>query len=252
MRWEESYRRFENLTYDDFRKLAKDPKLTNYEKIGFPGGYRRDSDSLILGDLKSKLKGLREKNKVILDVGCGCGKLAFMIINLCGSNKSKLLLVDSKEMLSLLPNRPFVQKFPCRFPDCAPLLEKYKGKIDTILIYSVLHYVFAEGNVFDFLDVACELLKAPGEMLIGDIPNLSKKRRFLSSVRGIKYHRKFMRTKEMPKASFSGFERQKIDDSIVMAILQRYRSSGFDTFLLPEDENLPLSNRREDILIRKP
>jgi hypothetical protein len=38
----------------------------------------------------------------------------------------------------------------------------------------------------------------------------------------------------------------------LIAIPQRYKNFGFETYLLPQDERLPLSNRREDILIIKP
>ena len=41
----------------------------------------------------------------------------------------------------------------------------------------------------------------------------------------------------------------KIDDGVLFSILHRYRNSGFETYLLPQGEGLPLSNRREDILI---
>jgi hypothetical protein len=47
-------------------------------------------------------------------------------------------------------------------------------------------------------------------------------------------------------------ETKKIDDGVVFGILQRYRNFGFDTYLLPQNDNLPIANRREDILIKKP
>ncbi|MFQ5821527.1 MAG: class I SAM-dependent methyltransferase [Candidatus Heimdallarchaeota archaeon] len=246
------YKKFEFLTFEDFRRLAKDEKLSRYEKIGFPEHYRKGYEKMMFEDVKSKLRNLREKNKIILDIGCGCSGLAFMIIEHCKRNNSKLLLVDSHEMLSLLPNEPFIEKFPCRFPDCPNLLEKYKGKVDGIIIYSVLHHVFLEANIFDFIDKACELLKDGGEMLIGDIPNVSKRKRFFSSKAGIKYHQEFTGKRELPKVDFMMIEDKKIDDGAVFGILQRYRNFGFDTYLLPQDERLPMANRREDILIKKP
>ncbi len=249
---DKDYKKFKFLTFEDFKRLAKDEKLKSYEKIGFPEAYRKGYERTIFKDIKSKLKSLREKDKVILDIGCGCGELAFKMIELCERNNSKLLLVDSNEMLSLLPNKSFVEKFPCRFPDCVDLLENYRSKVDAILVYSVIHHVFLEANIFGFIDKACELLKDGGEMLIGDIPNVSKRKRFFSSKSGVEYHQKFTGKKELPKVEFMIIEDKTIDDGIVFGILQRYRNFGFDTYLLPQDEKLPIANRREDLLIKKP
>lgn len=249
---DKDYKKFESLTFEDFKRLAKNEKLSRYEKIGFPDAYRKGYEEAIFEDIKSKLKGLREKKKIVLDIGCGCSELAFMMLDLCERNNSKLLLVDSEEMLSVLPNKPFVEKFPGRFPDCLGLLEKYKGNVDVILVYSVIQHVFLESNVFVFIDKACELLKDGGEMLIGDIPNVSKRKRFFSSKSGIQCHQKFTGKKELPKVEFMAIEDKKIDDGVVFGILQRYRNFGFDTYLLPQDEKLPIATRREDLLIKKP
>lgn len=247
----ENYKKFDSLTFNDFRKLAKDNSLRDYEKIGFPDNYRKGFEAVIFSDIKSKLKSLRQERKVILDIGCGCSRLAFMISDLCEKNHSKLILVDSEEMLSSIPDKPFIEKFPGRFPDCFNLLEKFRGSVDVILTYSVIQHVFLEMNVFTFIDKACELLTDGGEMLIGDIPNVSKRKRFFSSISGIECHKKFTGRNELPKVDFNRIEEKKIDDAIIIAILQRYRNFGFDTYLIPQDEKLPIATRREDILIRK-
>jgi tRNA1(Val) A37 N6-methylase TrmN6 len=122
---DKEYKKFESLTFEDFKRLAKDETLSCYGKIGVPDEYRKGYEAAIFEDIKSKLKGLREKRKIVLDIGCGCSELAFMILDLCERNNSKLLLVDSEEMLSFLPNKPFVEKFPGCFPACLGLLEKY-------------------------------------------------------------------------------------------------------------------------------
>ncbi|MCW4047201.1 MAG: class I SAM-dependent methyltransferase [Candidatus Bathyarchaeota archaeon] len=249
---EKDYKNFESLTFEDFKRLAKNEKLSRYEKIGFPDEYRKGYERAIFDDIKSKLKGLREKSRIVLDIGCGCSELAFMILDLCERNNSKLLLVDSEEMLSMIPTKSFVEKFPGRFPDCSSLFEKYKGNVDVILVYSVIQHVFLESNIFVFIDKACELLRDGGEMLIGDIPNVSKRKRFFSSKSGIQCHQRFTGKNELPKVEFMAIEEKKIDDGVVFGILQRYRNFGFDTYLLPQNEKLPIATRREDILIKKP
>ena len=88
-------------------------------------------------------------------------------------------------------------------------------------------------------------------MLIGDIPNISKRKRFFSSETGIAFHKNFMNTDEPPVVAHAKLESGEIDDGIIMGILQRYRGYGFDTYLLPQNSKLPMYNRREDILIHK-
>ncbi len=246
------FQKFNFLTFDDFKSLAKKDNISCYEKIGFPDSYRKGFETIIFNDIEGKLSGLRKNGKVVLDIGCGCSELAFFTIDHCGKKESELLLVDSNEMLSLIPDKPFVKKYPCRFPDCPELMKKYTGKVDSIIIYSVIQHVFLEASLFVFLDKACELLNEGGELLIGDIPNISKRKRFFASPSGIKCHQNFTGTNEVPKVDFMAIENKKIDDGVLFGIMQRYRNFGFDTYLLPQNEQLPIANRREDILIKKP
>lgn len=246
------YSRYEDLTFDDFRRFALDESLDSSEKIGFPTAYRKGYEKYIFSDIRSKLRGLRQKNSTVLDIGCGCGDLARLIIQACAKSGSRLLLVDSREMLADLPDEAHVEKFPCRFPKCGRLFSSYRGKVDAILVYSVIQHVFLEDNIYVFLDRACELLSEGGEILIGDIPNISKRKRFFSSSTGIAFHKAFTGSDDAPEIKPFSLEEKKLDDGVVAGILMRYRNAGFDTYLLPQGDKLPLSNRREDILIRKP
>jgi SAM-dependent methyltransferase len=240
------------LTFEDFRRLANDSDLSSYEKIGFPDEYRAKHEKYIYADIINKLKEFWGKNKTILDIGCGCSDLPFMLIEKCEKQNNDLILVDSEEMLAHLPDKPFMKKIACRFPDCAELLDDYKDSVDIIITYSVMQHVILESNPFNFIDRALDLLKTGGKMLLGDIPNISKRKRFFSSRNGIECHRKFTGTDETPRVDFMKIEHERIDDAIIFAILQRYRNSGYETYLLPQGRNLPMANRREDILIVKP
>ena len=251
-RKDRDYRRFEGLTFEDFKRLAVDPSLSRYEKIGCPNDYREGHEEAIFEDIVSKLESLSKSGKTIVDLGCGCSGLAFMIIQQCEETGNNLLMVDSDEMLSMLPDKPFIKKYPCRFPDCPELLDEYSERVDGILVYSVLQHVFLDGNIFDFIDRACELLADSGELLLGDIPNISKRKRFFSSDAGIQFHREFTGTGETPRVEHLVNEPGKIDDGVVFGIMQRYRAFGFDTYLLPQDPRIPFANRREDLLISKP
>ncbi|MGH8574354.1 MAG: SAM-dependent methyltransferase [Gammaproteobacteria bacterium] len=249
----DDYKRFENLTFEDFRRLAGDESLSRYEKIGFPDTYRDGKEAAIWRDIMSKLPALSSRNKVVLDIGPGCSELPSMLIDLCREKEHKLLLVDSAEMLSHLPDEPFIEKHAGYYPDCPELFENYRGRVDVLLSYSVLHYVFAESNIWHFFDTALELLAHGGEMLVGDIPNVSKRKRFFSSPEGIAFHRAFTGNPEdMPEVGFNHVQPQVIDDAVVLGLVNRVRLAGSDAYIVPQAPDLPLANRREDLLIRKP
>jgi hypothetical protein len=248
------FERFKNLSFEDFKSLASDGSLSMYQKIGFPDSYRKGKEGAIFLDILQKLNpgpGEAEK-KVMLDIGPGCSELPLMLIEFCEKQGADLLLVDSKEMLDQLPAKPFITKYEGYFPDQVPdLVNQYNGKVDYIIGYSIFHYVFYNTCIFKFLDVAVSLLKPGGKLLIGDIPNISKRKRFFSTETGKAYHKKFMGTEEDPKVQHFQPEPTHIDDGVLFGILQRYRNFGFEAYLLPQSETLPMHNRREDLLIHK-
>ena len=169
------YDKFKDLTFEGFRRLAQDDSLSKYEKVGFPKSYREGKEELIFFDITQKLRNLNRREQLVVDIGPGCSDLALMLIDLCRRQGHTLVLIDSQEMLYHLPDHPFITKVDCYYPnECHWLFDEYGGKVDVILTYSVLHYVFAEGNLFDFLDHSLTLLGEGGEMLIGDIPNISQ------------------------------------------------------------------------------
>lgn len=245
--------KFQNLNFESFRQLAKDDSLSPHEKIGFPDSYRDGKETLIFDDIKRKLPNLSKTGQVVVDVGPGCGALAFLLIEHCVAKEDTLVLIDSLEMLNQLPDAEGVVKIPAYYPDeCAEFLEEYRQKANVVLTYSVLHYVFEEGNLFKFLDSALSLLANTGEFLIGDVPNVSKRKRFFASQTGIDFHKKFMKTDENPPVEFNRLEPNQIDDAVLFSMIMRARQSGFDAYPLPQSEDLPMANRREDILIRRP
>ncbi|HHH42503.1 MAG TPA: methyltransferase domain-containing protein [Gammaproteobacteria bacterium] len=244
--------RFKNLTYEDFRRMAKDPTLSVHEKIGCPDSYRASKENAILEDITAKLEPLRLTGKTILDIGIGCGALTPKIIEYCASRKHRLIAIDSKEVLECIPDRDFIEKIDAYYPDCPSLFERYSGKIDCIISYSVFHYIFVESNVWRFLDKSLQLLAPGGTMLIGDIPNISKRRRFFSSDTGVRFHREFTGTGSNPEVTFNTLLPDGIDDSVVIALLERARNAGFDAYIVPQASDLPMANRREDLIFIRP
>jgi hypothetical protein len=245
-------RDFSTLTFEGFRELAKDPNLSKYERIGFPDSYREGHEQAIFDDILSKLSRLGQPSARVMDIGPGCSELPDLLIAHCERLGHTLDLVDSDEMLSRLPRKPFITQTAALFPLCADLLEQRRGTVDVVITYSVLHYAFVDTSIFAFLDAALSLLAPGGALLMGDIPNVSKRRRFFASEAGVRFHQHFMQTTALPEVTFNRIEPGLIDDSVVMALLQRARAAGFDAYVVPQSPSLPMANRREDILIQRP
>lgn len=241
-----------SLNFSRFAQLATDSRYSMYEKIGFPDSYRKGFEEAIFSDIRAKLPRLEARGLTVMDIGPGCSDLPRMLLELCRTHDHRIHLVDSPEMLALLPDAPFVEKRPGLFPNCRDQLADLQGRIDVILCYSVFHYVFVEASVLEFIDLSVALLAEGGELLIGDIPNVSKRRRFFSSPSGVAFHRAFRGDGSLPEVPPDAPVPGLIDDAVVMAVLSRARAAGADAYVVPQHPALPMANRREDILIRKP
>ena len=244
---------YDGYNYERFRELAKNNSLSEYEKIGFPVSYRVGTEESIFRDILSKVPKLREKKRLnVLDIGPGCSGLQRRISSVCKENEHTLFLADCPEMLALIEDKPYVRKYPGFFPD--DTLEAMKTDsqgVDVIICYSVFQYIFAEGNMWHFLDCVLELMNNGAETLIGDIPNISKRKRFFSSKAGVCFHQRFTGTEETPEVIFNRPEPGKIDDSVLFAMAMRCQYSGFDAYVVPQASGLPFANRRDDFLIRR-
>jgi 2-polyprenyl-3-methyl-5-hydroxy-6-metoxy-1,4-benzoquinol methylase len=243
---------YANIGFDDFKRLAQQPGLSKYGRIGFPDEYRAGFEGAILADIRSKLRALDATGLTVLDIGPGCSDLPMMLVDHCKARSHELILIDSAEMLAHLPDGDGIQKLAALFPNCPEFVEGHRGQLDVVLCYSVLHYVLVDAAFFRFLDASLSLLAPGGQFLIGDIPNNSKRKRFFASETGVRFHQQFMKTAERPEVRFNQIEHDQIDDSVVMALIQRARGQGFDAYVLPQDPQLPMANRREDILITRP
>jgi hypothetical protein len=245
--------RFEHLDFEGFRALALDPSLSRHEKVGFPDSYRDGKEHAIFADMRAKLSSLERHGVRVIEIGPGCSALPVMLAEHCERRSGHITFVDSAEMLAHLPMAPHVRLVPGRFPDALRTeLPELAGRVDTVVAYSVLQYVFAEGGVFDFVDTCLAMLAEGGELLIGDLPNTTMRKRFFASSEGIATHQRFTGRAELPVVNFNRLEPGVIDDSVVFGLLARARAAGFHAWVLPQAAGLPMANRREDILIRRP
>jgi hypothetical protein len=172
-----------------------------------------------------------------------------------GAAGQHLVLVDSPEMLALLPDASHVTKIPGRFPqECAAALAGAlpPAGADVVITYGVLQSVYFEANPFAFVDAVAALLAPGGAALVGDVANLSKLRRFLSSAAGRAFHRSYMRSDNDPQVAAFDSDPTRLDDGVLVGLMLRMRGAGYDAYLLPQPASLPVSNRREDLLILRP
>jgi hypothetical protein len=238
--------------YAGYRKRANDPSLSLNEKCGFPEALRRGRSADIFRDIRTKLTLLEDPGISICDIGAGCSELSHHIVAMTARNRQSLTVIDSPEMLSLLPSAPHVTKIEGPFPHCLQAGAHCVGPFDAILAYSVAQTVFEEGNLFGFVDSAMRLLAARGQLLLGDIPNASMRKRFMASEAGRAYHKVHYSHLPEPEVVFNALEPGRIDDGVVLGLIARMRAAGLHAFVVPQAADLPMANRREDILIIRP
>ena len=243
------------LDYEGFRALARNPALSAHEKIGFPDRYRDGFEDAILADILSKLPSLTEaEGLMVVDIGPGCAALPRQLVELCRARRHTLVLVDSPEMLALLPDaQGVVRKCEGLFPANRAQVRNCAGRpADAVLCYSVLHYIYVDSNLFDFVDAVVELLAPQGRALVGDIPNVSKRRRFFASETGQAFHRAFTGSDDPYPVRFNAPCPGKIDDAVLLGLMQRAQAAGCDAYLVPQASALPMANRRDDLILARP
>ena len=140
------------------------------------GRYKADTklEKYIFKDIAVKLE-LNKKKISFLDVGCGCGNLVKFIAKHAEQKKINLTLCDIEPVISKLKKQHKNKKI--KFLDNEFLKNNFTEKYDRILIYSVLQCM---NDIKKSIEKAYSLLKKNGILLIGDLPNVDKKFRFLS------------------------------------------------------------------------
>jgi hypothetical protein len=242
---------FMNLSYEKFKNLASNDGLSKYEKIGFPDEYRKGFEALIFDDICSKLSTLNNSGGLVVDIGSGCSDLPEMIATHCRNSRQELHLFDNKEMLNLGPYGKGIVHWEGKFPnDHRESIKRLKEGASAIIVYSVIQYVELGKDLIQFLDSCLELLSIGGELLIGDIPNESMRNRFLKSGNGISFTEKL--NKDNKNLEVSKRVPSEINDRVLLEIITYVRDKGYHAWIVPQNMKLPMANRREDILIRKP
>lgn len=232
-----------NITYEDFKQLASRPGLALHERIDDPLHLRAGKCETIVADICRKLTVLHGSPGKIVDIGPGCTELPQALIAEFGRQGHQLWLIDSAEMLGHLPDAPSISKIPGQFPAVFPELRDLVGQVQAVLVYSVLHYVFEHDNIWAFLDRCLALLAPGGQLLLGDVPSWSKRKRMLAA-EGQSFPAVEIRDGETWPGGLT--------DGVIFGLMARATEAGFDAYLLPQPRALPFARRRVDLLFGRP
>ena len=228
-------------------------RIKKYNLTQHTGRYtfQKKSENRIPSDVKSKLS--LNSSDICLDIGCNVGNI---LIPLSKSVKS-ITGMDHPECISMLKKRNLTKNIRLIGGDF--MKYKFQNKFDKIIIYSVIHTLDNNKEIKKFINRAISLLKCGGSILIGDIPNISTKKRFLSSEIGRKYNldwkKKFSLTKrdmEFQETILNNVSLSHIiDDHFIMELIKNLRKKNYNAYLLPQPKYLPFGRTREDLLIVK-
>jgi protein-L-isoaspartate O-methyltransferase len=213
-------------------------------------GFQREAEARIAPDVMSKLAiGAQD---TVLDIGGGPGTVAIPMARVA----REVWVVDNERALALLTSR--AQGLSNLKAVRGPFESVDLGRrFDKILIYSVCQYVPDVAALHAFIGRAASLLAPGGRLLVGDMPNASKKARFT----GTRTHEEVMARWREDMASDGATEAARriaaveppapgvpIDDAVVLGLATFLRAQGYEAYVLPQSPDLPYGNTREDLL----
>ncbi|HEY2345024.1 MAG TPA: methyltransferase [Xanthomonadaceae bacterium] len=223
-------------------------------------------ESAVWQDMLAKLAVT--EGQAILDVGVGGGFIASQWAALAVQLDLALTFIDFDEVLARLEDEmqsshsvalPRIRFMGGTFPFSFDPEFLAQEQFDRIALYSVIHYTDRPRMV---VDAAARMLRPGGRLLIGDIPNLDKKGRFLATEGGRRFDAAYRNVSpdSLPRyPGYRDFTKQALaagapplDDDFVLDLVVSYRRKGFQAYIVEQPDNLPFSRTREDVLLCAP
>ncbi len=238
------------ISFENYGRLADevdDPTI-----VGGRYAVQRRAERLVVMDVIKKLDiGPDDR---LLEIGCGPGNLliplSFMVQSAVG--------IDHPNVCRFLTSRfsdPRVHAIGCNFLDYEPGADE---EFDKILIYSVVGTLADGEEAVEFIDKAVDLIADGGRLLVGDIANIDRKKRFLESKTGKRFEAEWndmMAGAPRISESCETLKDDKVfqpNDCFVISLIERYRARGFDTHVQVQPSDLPFGRTREDLLVCRP
>lgn len=240
-----------NISFENYGARAEN--LNCYTAIAGRHSFQKEEERRILVDIIKKLD--IQPNDDCLEIGCGVGNLLIPLSFFC----NHITGIDHTACIDRLKER-FDDSNNIELIDCNFFNYSTDKKFDKIIIYSVLHYMKDQEEFLNFVFKAMDFLKPKGKLLLGDIPNESKKQRFSKTEFGIQFQQEWNerinnnkqdKTKEMLTNLSEDKDLVVLDDDFILEVLKKIRAKGCEAYLLPQLEGLPFCYTREDILIEK-
>ena len=190
-----------------------------------------------------------KKNDNLLDIGCGAGPLCNYLTKYCIKRKINLTLNDIPEIIEFVKNKNIKSKY-IKYISSEFQKKNLDKKFNKVLCYSVIQ---CTNNPRIFFKKILKIVGNQSLILLGDIPNTSKKMRFLKSKFGHKFEEKRIKKKIKSIKNYIKENKQNllINDEFISFSLSYARRKGFNSYVLDQKNNFPFSYTREDILLEK-
>jgi cyclopropane fatty-acyl-phospholipid synthase-like methyltransferase len=211
---------------------------------------QQTAQRLIVRDVIEKLSVGPDDD--LLEIGCGpfgttLVPLAFMCASVTG--------LDHEEVIAALRGRHIGP--PELHTVCGNFLDvELHESFSKVLVYSMLHYLASLDEAIDVSLKAGRLLRPGGRMLLGDLPNTDKKRRFLATDAGRRFDEEWRSSARsaghsQPAASLDDDHELlgAFDDDGILMLVSSLRGEGFEAYVVPQPRDLPFGHTREDVLV---
>jgi len=207
------------------------------------------AERLILGDVISKLK--IQPTDTLLDIGCGSGLILLPISFIV----SKCVGIDHPSVIKLVSDRLKSDQIELIGGDFLSICLGDR-KFNKIICYGVIQNLLNKEELLSFISKALSHLEEGGIMLLGDVSNVDKKRRFQSSARGQQFEKEWEKisgsSKSYDDSKLLPDIRIEFTDELVLDLIGHIRKSGFHAYVIDQPATLPWGNTREDILVVSP
>ena len=238
-----------NFYFNTYAKFAKKITKKNSHILSARYKFLTFKYKHIYKDICKKLS--LNKSDDIFDIGTGDGK----IINYLSKKCKSATTIDSEEVINRT-NRN--KKIIYLKGNIHKEGKKIKKRFDKILVYSVVQYFRNAKEVITFINLCLKLLKNEGMILIGDIPNKDMDLRYQNTKNYKKLSRIFDKKRKLyiTKLEKDFFSNNKVktiqfSDKILFSLMKKFNTSKYESYILPQNDNLPYSVKRVDFLIRK-
>lgn len=237
-------------SFENYRSLASMENVTDTEVAG-RYEFQAYAERMIVGDVLKKLS--IGPDDELMEIGCGPGNLliplSYVVAQSVGIDNAAAL----DRLTARVGDRCQIRLYAGDFLT----MELPDSKFDKVLIYSVLHYLNDTDAVIAFVSRALSLLSPGGKLLLGDLPNQDKKRRYAESPAGkaanLEWQALISSKGGHPMSQFPrDDELVAFDDDLVLSLLRLGRELRFESYLLQQSSSLPFGNTREDILYVAP